>query len=261
MKEAFLQRGWAKFPAEASLDAWVSSVQTAAQDSVAAPEMQHWLVCQGTWFVGVDALPNDMQGRVQHGPVPRGGAFDLAMDLYGDLPLHAGQVSVIYPGYPKPRGGESEKAFGYRLRRDAAHVDGILAVGDERRRHLMERHAYILGVSLSDCDESASPLSIWEGSHLMMRAAFENALRDVPENDWDKIDLTEVYQATRREVFETCERILLPLRPGESYLVHRLALHGVSPWQDGARAPEEGRMIAYFRPEWQELNENWLNAP
>ena len=259
--KGFLEKGWAKFEDEAGLLGWVEEAHAAALGAVADPNNQQWLVCEGTWFVGVDALPNDPTGQIGPGARPTGGAFDLARELYGGLPLHSGQVSVIYPGYPKPRAGETEAAFGYRLRRDAAHVDGILAVGEARRRHLLERHAYILGVALTDCDAGASPLSLWQGSHVMMRTACEDALRDASYENWGDIDVTEIYQATRRSVFEGCERLTVPLRRGESYLIHRHMLHGVSPWQEGAKAPCEGRMIAYFRPEWQEMSDNWLTAP
>ena len=160
--------------------------------------------------------------------------------MRGDLPLHRAQVSVIYPGYPRPRRGESEAAFRYRLNRDAAHVDGLLGVGDAKRRMLKERHAYILGLPLTACSAEASPLTVWEGSHNVMRAAFEAALRGVPEPEWENVDLTELYQQTRREVFETCPRVLVPAQPGEAYLVHRLALHGVAPWGAGAEAPGGG---------------------
>ncbi|MEZ5867943.1 MAG: hypothetical protein R3D46_05555 [Defluviimonas denitrificans] len=56
------------------------------------------------------------------------------------------------------------------------------------------------------------------------------------------------YHAARREVFATCPRIVVPNRPGEALLIHRLTLHGISPWAEGAKAPEDGRIVAYFRP-------------
>ena len=84
--------------------------------------------------------------------------------VIGDLSplpeLHPAQVSAVYPGYPKPRQGESDAAFRYRLNRDAAHVDGLLAIGPERRRMLRERHAYILGLPLTECSETAAPMTI-----------------------------------------------------------------------------------------------------
>ncbi len=261
MSEDLTRQGWALFPAEQAVRDWAEAARIAAVQSVADPGQALGLVCEGTWFVGVDALPNDAAGAVPGGPALTGVAFDVASTLYGRLPLHKGQVSVVYPGYPRPRDGESEAAFGYRKRRDAAHVDGLLPTGPDRRRHLLERHAYILGLPLTQSGAGASPLTIWQGSHHVMRRAFSAALKGVDPSDWGKFDLTDIYTATRREVFETCPRRLVTAAPGEAYLVHRLALHGVAPWEDGAEASEEGRMIAYFRPEWPDPGDEWLTAP
>jgi len=252
--------GWARFPYDASLSKWADAARAAALVRIAEPAHRaEWLQCQGTWFVGVDTLTNTPDGTV--GAVPlTGPGYGAARALYGDLPLHAGQVSVVYPGYPKPREGEGDAAFRYRLNRDAAHVDGLLPVGPARHRMLKERHAYILGLPLNDASADAAPLVIWQGSHVIMRAAFAKALSGPPEG-WGEVDLTEVYQAARREVFERCKRVALPALKGEAVLVHRLALHGVAPWGDAATAPEEGRMIAYFRPEFQGLGPDWIAAP
>lgn len=103
------------------------------------------MYCEGTWFVGVDTLPNAPDGTVGEAGPLTGQAWEAVSELYGRLPLHRGQVSVMYPGYPRPKDGEGEAAFGYRLRRDAAHVDGLLLEGPDRRRFLKERHAYIWG--------------------------------------------------------------------------------------------------------------------
>lgn len=262
MVKALLDKGWARFPAEPAVLEWVHVALEVAKERVADPEEQRqWLCCEGTWFVGVDTLPNVPDGTVA-GSVPlRGAAYESAQALYGTLPLHRGQVSVIYPGYPKPRDGEGESAFRYRLKRDAAHVDGLLAVGDNRCRMLKERHAYILGLPLTTCEPLASPLVVWEGSHHIMRTAFEKVLGNMPEHDWAEIDLTQIYHAARQEVFETCTRIIVPAKPGEAYLVHRHALHGVAPWQDGAQAPVDGRMIVYFRPELPGGTRDWLDLP
>jgi len=261
MVEALHAKGWARFPAEASVRDWAGAALPVARARVRDPdERAKWLTCEGTWFVGVDALPNDASGDFGAGPLT-GAALAAARALYGALPLHRGQVSVTWPGYPRPRAGEGPAAFRYRLKRDAAHVDGLLAVGDERRRMLKEPHAYILGLPLTECDAGASPLCVWEGSHHVMRAAFEKALADKPHNRWAETDLTEIYQAARREVFATCRRVTLPAKPGEATLVHRLALHGVAPWQAGAAAPADGRMIVYFRPELPGGPRDWLSLP
>ena len=257
----FLERGWAKFTFERDVLDWVQGAFSVAKERVEAPEEQRWMYCEGTWFVGVDTLPNTPDGAVgEAGPI-RGAAWDAMSELYGRLPLHRGQVSVMYPGYPRPKDGEGEAAFGYRLRRDAAHVDGLLLGGVDRRRFLKERHAYILGLPLTDCGVGASPLSVWEGSHIIMRRAFEEALGNTPPEAWDTVDVTDIYKAARREVFEACPRRLLPAKPGETYVIHRLALHGVAPWEEGVEAPEEGRMIVYFRPEWTDPGDQWLRAP
>lgn len=258
----FWDKGWVRFPQDAEVRAWVDAARPVAVARVTDPEEQRqWLQCEGTWFVGVDTLPNTPDGAVsQSGPLTCA-AYGFARATYGTLPLHRGQISVIYPGYPRPRAGEGEGAFRYRRDRDAAHVDGLLAVGEARRRMLKERHAYILGLPLTDCSAGASPLVVWEGSHHIMRAAFEGALGHLPEAEWAEVDLTDIYQAARRKVFDTCPRVTVPAVPGEAYLVHRHALHGVAPWAEGAEAPAEGRMIVYFRPELPEGSNDWLRAP
>ena len=262
MVKKFLSRGWARWPVEAHVAAWSAAVRPVAEARVNDPALRAaWLQCEGTWFVGVDALPNGPDGAVGGSGPLSGAAFTEAGRLYGSLPLHAAQVSVTYPGYPRPRKGEGEAAFRYRLKRDAAHVDGLLAEGKARRRMLKERHAYILGLPLTECDPGASPLVVWEGSHLVMRAVFAKALGPHPEASWDRIDLTETYHAARRQVFDRCPRVAVPARPGEAFLVHRLALHGVAPWAVDASAPAAGRMIAYFRPELPPGSRAWLELP
>ncbi|VAV99360.1 FIG00991857: hypothetical protein [hydrothermal vent metagenome] len=256
---ALSDRGWAVFPAEPAVLKWAGVARDAALKCIAKPDAQkQWLQCEGTWFVGVDTLPNGTDGAVEGSGPLCGAAYNMAQQFYGELPLHRGQVSVIYPGYPRPRQGENEAAFQYRLNCDAAHVDGLLAVGPARRRMLKERHSYILGLPLSGCDAGASPLVIWEGSHHIMRAAFAAVLGDVAQENWADIDLTEAYQAARREVFERCPRVTVAAQPGAAYLIHRHALHGIAPWQEAAKAPPEGRMIAYFRPELPGGSEDWL---
>ena len=256
------ERGWVRFPAEPEVATWAAVARGAALPRIADPaEQRQWLRCEGTWFVGVDTLPNTPDGAVAGSiPLP-GAAIAAARALYGDIPLHPGQVSVIYPGYPRPRDGEGEAAFRYRMNRDAAHVDGLHAAGPDRRRRLTERHAYILGLPLTGTSSGAAPMVVWEGSHEIMRRAFAAVLSDLPEDDWDQADLTGPYQAARREAFDACRRVTVPAAPGEAYLVHRLALHGVAPWAEGALAPPEGRMIAYFRPEWPGRLRDWLLRP
>ena len=91
-----------------------------------------------------------------------------------------------------------------------------------------------------------------------MQKAFQAALSPYPVAQWSDIDLSEVYHAARRDAFANCRRVAVHAEPGEAYAIHRLALHGIAPWQADARAPSEGRMVAYFRPELADMVE-WTN--
>ncbi len=262
MVTEFFTRGWVRFGPDARVRDWVAHARPAARAALDDPGLAHWHVCAGTWFVGVDALPNDGAGRIGGSGPLAGPAVELLETHLGPLPpLHRAQLSVVYPGYPQPREGESAAAFRYRRRRDAAHLDGLKAEGPDRRRRIAEPHAFILGLPLTEADPDAAPLVVWEGSHEILRAALAGALADHDPRDWGRVDVTEAYQAARKQVFETCRRVTVHARPGEAYLLHRLALHGVAPWADGAAAPEEGRMIAYFRPLMPGGVVDWLRAP
>ncbi|MDK3020533.1 phytanoyl-CoA dioxygenase family protein [Pseudodonghicola flavimaris] len=257
----FFTRGWARFGADPQVRLWAAAALTAGRAALRDPAFSQGHVCEGSWFVGLDALPNDAVGRVAGSAPLSGPAVAFLRDQFGTLPpLHRGQLSTVFPGYPRPRAGEGPGAFRYRQRRDAAHLDGLKAEGPDRRRRIAEPHAFILGLPLTDVSPQAAPLVVWEGSHEILRAALAAALAPYPPERWSEIDVTEAYQAARREVFETCRRLPLPARPGEAVLLHRLALHGVAPWSAEAPAPAEGRMIAYFRPPMPGGITAWLGA-
>ena len=204
----------------------------------------------GTWQVGVDALPNAEDGSID-GVALQGPWEGLVTP---PKTWHRAQVSVVHPGYPRQDPDESDAAHRYRLNRDAAHVDGLLPEGPDRRRHLREPHAFVLGVPLNDA--TGSPLVVWRGSHRIVQKAFAAAFSGVPAETWGDVDVTDIYQAARREAFETCERIELPAKPGEATLLNRHIVHGVAPWRADV-APPEGRMIAYFRPQLQDVR-GWI---
>ena len=227
--------------------------------AIHAPENADWLRCGGTWFAGVNALGNDASGRINGSGELAGRVIDF-LDA-NHLPTKnwdSAQISVVYPGYPLPGAQETEQAFNYRRNRDAAHVDGLLPTGPDRRRVIGEPHAFVLGVPLNETSPDASPMVVWKGSHHIMRAALAEALQGHTENDWPKVDVTEIYHAARRLVFETCERVAIHAEPGQAYVIDRHALHGVAPWSDTASAPAEGRIIAYFRPECPGGIRDWL---
>lgn len=242
--------GWCRIGPDPAIAAWAGAARQAALD-VLATTTEPWR-CGGTWFVGVDALQNAPDGSIQ------GTTFPWSMLPLIPEPLHRAQLSVIRPGYPQPSPDETPAAFAFRRDRDAARLDGLLAVGRDKRRMVKEPHAWILGLPLNET--SAAPLTVWEGSHEILRAALLKALSPHPPETWGEIDITDAYQQARREVFATCHRIELPAKPGEATLLHRLAIHGVAVWKRQDQAPPEGRMIAYLRPQLSTV-EAWLTQP
>ena len=257
---SFFEKGWVKFDRDTKLENWVEHTLPSVKKTIAKKQNRQWLRCGGTWFAGVNILQNDASGSVEQGPCLEGSAVKFIRNALGITSLHLdpGQISICYPGYPKPMRDESDAAFNYRLKRDAAHVDGLLPEGDKRQRHLREHHGFILGIPMLESSPQASPVVVWEGSHERIRSAFKAHFSELPAHKWGELDVTELYQTTRREIFKHCRRIEIFAQPGEAYIIHRLALHGVAPWGENAWCSDDGRMICYFRPEiagpWEWLN-------
>ncbi|MFL4471685.1 hypothetical protein ACERZ8_18055 [Tateyamaria armeniaca] len=239
--------GYELFDFDPRVVAWANAahragIQVAKDPVIRAQNLRHG----ETWFVGVDALPNGPEGDI--GGVPLRGPWQYHVP---QVPLHAGQLSIIYPGYPRRDPDQSEANHRYRITRAAAHVDGLLPEGPGRRRFAREFHAYILGLPLNA--QPASPTVVWPGSHVIMQTALVKAIGTRPIRD---VDVTEAYHAARSTVFDTCEPVAIHANPGQSFLIHRFALHGTAPW-DGPMG--EGRMIAFFRPEFSDPRD-WLAA-
>lgn len=231
--------GWRHIAPDPALARWAAAARPVACKAI-AETFEPWR-CGGTWLVGLDALPNAPDGSIAGVPLP--------WEVLGlrPEPLHPAQLSTIRPGYPQPSDSETPSAFAFRRNRGAAHLDGLIADAHGRRR-IAEPHGWILGLPLTDCSADAAPLTIWEGSHAILRAALLAALAPHPPESWGGVDITDAYAAARRQCFDTCRRIDVAAQPGAAILMHRLCLHGVSPWGETATAPPEGRIIAYFRP-------------
>ncbi|MEM1274110.1 MAG: hypothetical protein AAGF88_09850 [Pseudomonadota bacterium] len=244
--------GWQVFPHEPELEAWLRHVRPHAEAAV--DQNGQWLRHDGTWFAGVDVLCNDVAGRVAGGPPLACEALEVA----GRVPLHKGQVSVTYPGYPGRDPQETDAAHRYRRDRDAAHLDGLLPIGTARRRMIREPHAWILGLPVSPMRRDNAPLVVYEGSHEILRSALIAALRPHPIEAWADVDITDAYQAARRRCFEACRRVEIEAMPGEAILLHRLTLHGVAPWT-GPAGP--ARSVLYFRPVLPGGILDWLALP
>ena len=260
----FNRLGWARFPFDPALKDWVDHVRPIAGELASDGDLRDaWLRCGGTWFAGVNVLPNTTRGELGKSGELTGVAVSFLETLYPDHALvwDQAQISVCYPGYPMPTEGESETNFAFRLNRDAAHMDGLHAVGAQRRRHWRELHGFVLGIPLSEADPKAAPLVVWEGSHEILRAVLREELDGVPREAWSSVDLTDAYSAARREIFDSCRRVELAARPGEATLLHRFALHGVAPWEEGTGAAPDGRMIAYFRPSFGWTAHSSLTEP
>ncbi|MGF1552586.1 MAG: hypothetical protein ACFBWO_08815 [Paracoccaceae bacterium] len=265
---AFFRDGFVVLDRDPRLEAWVEAVRPLARRlAEAARTSGAGVRCGSTWFAGVDALGNDAAGAVATEGVPPldARALDLARALAG-VPVGAldiGQLSVVWPGYPAaPDGNESEAAFRYRVKRDAAHVDGVQRDA-ARRRTLSEAHAFLLGIPLETMPPEAAPFVVWRGSHEVMRRALARRLAGVAVAGWPREDVTEAYQAARRTAFETCERVTIAASPGAAYVVHRLALHGVAPWPSTDALTARPRAVVYFRPEPDGARDlaRWLGAP
>lgn len=262
MPEGFFEQGWGRFQHDPALVSWLDQVKEPALATRNDPKLiKDWLRGAGTWFVGVNALANDATGAIGASGPLRGQAIDfIRRDLgFGTGALDRAQVSICYPGFPKRMKGESDAALRFRVTRDAAHVDGLHPSGPDRQRYLEEFSGFLLGIPLTKTNEGASPLVVWEGSHKIMRAMFEQALEGLPQSKWHQVDLTQAYHGARTKVFADCPRVVVHARPGEAYVLHRMALHGVAPWDDAALAPPEGRAILYFRPEIE--RSAWLSLP
>jgi len=258
----FFEQGWCHFEHDARLLEWISTALAPARASLKDPRHARWHRCGDTWFAGVNVLPNRNDGSIGKGTAIQGKAIEFINSRLGlrDFALDAGQVSVCFPGYPQPMPDETAASACYRRERDAAHVDGLLPEGLTRRRHLREVHSFILGIPLVEFDAHAAPFVVWEKSHELMRRVFKKRFAGIPADQWGEQDVTAVYHAARRQVFETCKRVEIHARPGEAFIAHRLVLHGIAPWRDGAVAGEDGRMICYFRPEAFGVEE-WLGRP
>ncbi len=262
MRDVFFEKGWCRFPDDPVLLEWTRHVLPAARSALESPENAEWIRCGGTWNVGVNALPNDAQGKVGDGPELGGDAIGFIRGSLGMPPfdLDRAQVSVCYPGYPQPMDTETPSAYQFRLKKDAAHVDGLRREGPSGHRFLREFHGFVLGIPLVSASADAAPLVVWEGSHEIMREGFKRLFDGMTPDQWGNMDITKPYQAMRRQVMESCKRVAIPASPGQSYIVHRLALHGMAPWAEQATAGPDGRMIAYFRPDFG-VPSDWLFAP
>lgn len=259
-REAFLRDGWCDLPVSDALAPWLDVARSHIPSLIEGAPETDWRAGR-TWFAGVSLLGNSADAAMPGGPPLPGVLTDMirAISGFGVSHWDAGQLSICREGYPKPDVGESEAAARYRRTRDAAHVDGLHRIGTSHRRFLREHHAFILGIPVTDMHAGNAPLVVWEGSQHMIRTGLALKLGGSTPDRWPELDVTDAYQAARREIFDRATRRVLTAQAGHPFLVHRLALHGIAPWTGPAGTV---RTVIYFRPEIPSdaKDASWLDA-
>jgi len=262
----YLANGYIEFGVDPELLKWVNATFSTAQSlSEDEQSRRDWLRCGGTWYAGVNVLPNDGEGGIKDANVSpiRGAAYDFIKKYLAPDPFEfdAAQISVCYPKYPLHGDEETDAAYRFRLNRYAAHVDGLHRSMPGRRRFLNETHGFIFGVPMENTAPDASPLVVWKGSHEVMRDMFCEEYKSLSPSEWANKDITDAYASARKFCFENLQTVELWQPKGGSNLVHRLALHGVAPWAETCL--DRQRMIAYFRPDiYPNISpEWWVNDP
>lgn len=267
MATALLQnlasQGWHRLPASKALKAWAEHHLLPAQQCLHDPKQQSWWCYSNTWFAGVNVLPNNGKGAVDGCP-PLPEALLTELLAYCDASqgdMDKGQISALLPGYPQWDPQQSAAANQFRQQHFAAHLDGLVPIGTQRRRHLTEQHSFILGIGLTDHPEEAAPLMLWPGSQQRIQAWLRSRLANLPSERWAEVDLTDEYQQLRQQILMDTQPMPLPLSKGQGYLLHRHLLHGMGHWPHDIPDPQQqGRIIAYFRPCWHAPS-LWLHGP
>ena len=58
--------GWRRFKAHDEIKRWANAARKFASGAAQTPALKEkWLQCEGTWYVGVDVLPSDEDGRFE----------------------------------------------------------------------------------------------------------------------------------------------------------------------------------------------------
>lgn len=254
----FEREGAIVFPPEESISNWLETAAPVVEKILSnLASDDPWLRHGKTWYAGVNVLPNDKAGRVANGIELDGAGIRWLSKHFQFSGFDRGQVSVIYPGYPKQDAKESDAAHRFRIRRMAAHVDGLIPSGPQKRRFIEEPHAFVLGIPMGDYDEAASPMVYWPGSHHLFREKITTFLQAFPVTQWAKIDVTNAYADIRRHIMDQFDPVPLCVPKGGCYVLDRHLLHGVAPWADSTT---QARKIVYFRPDVTGGISEWIKS-
>ena len=136
----FATLGWERFGHDPALESWARTANGFAEKAMQDAAHAQWWDCEDTWFIGVDALENDETGRLPEGTGLPGWLMSDLYKSYGRYPLHKAQISVIRPGYPKPRSGESEAAF---VARRAEELEALIRKFNADAKIIRTQHSKV----------------------------------------------------------------------------------------------------------------------
>ena len=90
----FGDKGYIEFKYEEQIAKWAEFAEKKGNEILGNPnQLAKWLQCEGTWFVGVDVLPNDSKGNFEEVKFPH--TFSSLMENINLKSYHKGQLSVI----------------------------------------------------------------------------------------------------------------------------------------------------------------------
>ena len=94
----FYDKGWCRFDYDDDLAKWVRHALPSARAAVSAQANAKWLRCSGTWFAGVNVLPNSPAGEIGSSGPLLGSAVEFIEELgLTEFEWDSAQVSVCYP--------------------------------------------------------------------------------------------------------------------------------------------------------------------
>ena len=237
---SFFERGWVRFPFDPEIATWVGAARAPAVQTLDDPELRRlWLRCGGTWFAGVNALPNTADGALpEHAVPPLGGrAIEFIARHLGLVRIRMGQGAGLdlfsRLSATLRRGKRGRIWFSIAPRRCACRRVAPVRSGPPKNT---QRNPWVHPWPSADrCTrQRCADGGLRRLATKSCAGRFQNAWRVSRRGTGRRKMWTEAYVSARRQCFERCPRVTIPARLGEVYLVHRLCLHGVAPWPVGA---------------------------
>ena len=95
----FFDLGWCRLPYDAQLHQWINHALPYARQTLIDSDNAQWHRCGGTWFAGVNVLPNSATGQIDSGPKLENQTTTLITQniCKRDFGWDKGQISVCFP--------------------------------------------------------------------------------------------------------------------------------------------------------------------